>query len=426
MVTQGATQVISSLQNNQYPQTVASIKPLGQPGLPEASLQGSPAREEGEVPESELDPNTRRRLLILQHGQDTRDHIPKDSALPARVPMQVSMTPSIQSHGSWFPLEEEMSPRKLNRAPKEFPFEPEAVRFDKSRSHHSFFHRMENSIRPERTIHEKQRLSKEVHFRDDKLRQNHEVSNYHPLPDEDVPIGRMPSSDRNAHFESGRITSQYSDTPAGVLLDIATKCGNKVEFRTALADTTELQFSIEVWFVGEKIGEGIGRTRKEAQHQAAESSLRNLADKYLSSISLDPGSMHGEVSHIKENGSVSNKSSFQYPASQGDDPLPNTSEQARFQEQRVDRSKTSTATIAALKELCILEGFSMTFQAQPAVSIDSVPKGEIIAQVEIAGQQLGKGSGMTWEEAKLQASSHSFKQAAEARSFTNIAADAFC
>uniref|UniRef100_A0A1D1Y7J3 protein-serine/threonine phosphatase n=1 Tax=Anthurium amnicola TaxID=1678845 RepID=A0A1D1Y7J3_9ARAE len=402
MVTQGATQVIAPLRNNQYTQT-ASVKPVSQPGLPETSLQGSPAREEGEVPESELDPNTRRRLLILQHGQDTREHIPSDSALPAIVPMQVSVTPPVQPHGNWYPLEEEMSPRKMNRSPKEFPFEPDAVRFDKSRSHHSFFHRMENSIRPERTIHESQRLSKEVYIGDGKLRLDHAVSNYHSVPGEDVPVGRMSSNNRDAHFESGRVTSQYSDTPAGVLLDIATKCGNKVEFRTALADTTELQFSIEVWFVGEKIGEGIGRTRKDAQHQAAESSLRYLANKYLSTISLDPGSIHGEVSLFKENGSVSNKSSFWYPASQGDDHLTSTSEPVQFQELRVDRSKASTAAIATLKELCILEGFNMTFQKQPAVSSDLVPKGEVIAQVEIAGQLLGKGSGMTWEEAKLQA-----------------------
>lgn len=34
-----------------------------------------------------------------------------------------------------------------------------------------------------------------------------------------------------------------------------------------------------MWFAGEKIGEGIGRTRREAQRQAAEESLMNLAGK---------------------------------------------------------------------------------------------------------------------------------------------------
>ena len=36
---------------------------------------------------------------------------------------------------------------------------------------------------------------------------------------------------------------------------------------------------LQVLFAGEKIGEGFGRTRREAQSQAAEGSLRNLAGK---------------------------------------------------------------------------------------------------------------------------------------------------
>jgi dsRNA-specific ribonuclease len=38
---------------------------------------------------------------------------------------------------------------------------------------------------------------------------------------------------------------------------------------------------VQVWIVGEKVGEGIGRTRREAQHKAAEMSLRNLASKFV-------------------------------------------------------------------------------------------------------------------------------------------------
>jgi hypothetical protein len=38
---------------------------------------------------------------------------------------------------------------------------------------------------------------------------------------------------------------------------------------------------VQVFIVGERIGEGIGRTRREAQRQAAEMSLRNLASKFV-------------------------------------------------------------------------------------------------------------------------------------------------
>jgi RNA polymerase II C-terminal domain phosphatase-like 1/2 len=69
-------------------------QPVAQPDFSDP-MQGSPAREEGEVPESELDPDTRRRLLILQHGQDTRDPTP-----PVPVPV-----PTVQPHGNWFPTD---------------------------------------------------------------------------------------------------------------------------------------------------------------------------------------------------------------------------------------------------------------------------------------------------------------------------------
>lgn len=41
-------------------------------------------------------------------------------------------------------------------------------------------------------------------------------------------------------------------------------------------------------FGGEKVGEGVGRTRKEAKYNAAESALLYLASKYftLSNISI--------------------------------------------------------------------------------------------------------------------------------------------
>ncbi|KAG1355157.1 RNA polymerase II C-terminal domain phosphatase-like 1 [Cocos nucifera] len=398
-----ATQVMMPLPNNQCPQPIALGRPLGQPGLPEPSLQGSPAREEGEVPESELDPDTRRRLLILQHGQDIRDPTPQ---FPVRPPLHVAVSP-VQSRGSWFPLEEEMTPRQPSRAPKEFPLEPETVCFDKKRPNHQSYYRSgENSISSDRVLSENRRLAMQLRHGDDRLRPNHAAANYDSFSGEEMPTGRISSSHRDIQFESGQVTAQYAGTPAGVVQDIATKCGAKVEFRTALCDTTELQFSVEVWFVGEKIGEGIGKTRKEAQQQAAEFSLRTLANKYLSNVTSD--TLRGDMlkpSNAKENGFISDSNSFGYPVYARDDLLgvASTSEESRFMDLRLEGSKKSTASVAALKELCTIEGFNLIFQAQPSPSTDSVSKGEVYAQVEVAGQILGKGVGTTWEEAKLQA-----------------------
>lgn len=125
-------------------------------------MQSSPAREEGEVPESELDPDTRRRLLILQHGQDVREPPPPEP-FAARPPAQVSM-PRIASRGNWFnPVEEEMSPRQLSRAgPKGYALDSE-MHVEKHRSHPPPpFPNIEKSALPERIFHENQRLPKEV------------------------------------------------------------------------------------------------------------------------------------------------------------------------------------------------------------------------------------------------------------------------
>ncbi|KAJ0974429.1 hypothetical protein J5N97_016394 [Dioscorea zingiberensis] len=61
--------------NNQYLQHSALGKSFVKSMLSEPISQGSGIAEEGEVPESEMDPNTRRRLLILQHGQDTSESL---------------------------------------------------------------------------------------------------------------------------------------------------------------------------------------------------------------------------------------------------------------------------------------------------------------------------------------------------------------
>lgn len=44
---------------------------------------------------------------------------------------------------------------------------------------------------------------------------------------EDMPLSRSSSRNRDLDFESGRVVSS-AETPAGVLQDIAIKCGTKV------------------------------------------------------------------------------------------------------------------------------------------------------------------------------------------------------
>ncbi|PNT69120.1 RNA polymerase II C-terminal domain phosphatase-like 1 isoform X2 [Brachypodium distachyon] len=363
--------------NSLVPQPPFS-QPVAQAGLLDP-LQGSPAREEGEVPESELDPDTRRRLLILQHGQDTRDPTPP---LPAVPPVQVPVPP-VQPNENWYPVEDGMNPNNLNRGTTGFPVESV-----KQPPQPSYFHGGDNNpVSSDRFNYQNQRFPPQLtHAEDDHMLQN-------PAP----PRFRSFPGQRNNQIESGQNFARNVGTSVGILEEIAPKSGSKVEYRSTLCDTTELQFSIEVWIVGERVGEGIGGTRREAQWQAAEMSLRNLANKYLLS---DPN----KITDVNENGFGSNQNFFGYSESNRNDRLPvaSTSEESRFMKTGENNSRKTGGSVAALKELCTVEGYNLVFQARPSPPDGSVSK-ETYAQVEVGGQTLGKGVGMTWEEAKLQA-----------------------
>ncbi|XP_076942816.1 RNA polymerase II C-terminal domain phosphatase-like 1 isoform X2 [Bidens hawaiensis] len=370
------------------------LEPLTKVNHQETSLHSSPAREEGEVPESELDPDTRRRLLILQHGMDMREQPPTEPPPPPQFPvrppppMQVP-APRVEPRGGWFPMGEEMGPRQMNRIappPKEFPIHSEPMHIDKKHNlmPPPFVHKVEPSIMPDRII-ENQRLPKEVLQRDDSMRLSHSPPVYPSFPGEGSSLGQSSSSNREMDIETGG-NDTFTESPAEYLHFIAFKCGAKVEFRPALLPSIDLQFSVEVWFAGEKVGEGTGRTRKEAQHQAAESSLMNLADKYLSR------QKSGDDGRFINDGNSFGHESMPYPTASGPVKLENPRK----------------GSIAALNELCMMEGLGFTFQPQPQVSSSMGQNNELYAQVEIDGEVWGKGVGLTWDEAKMQAAETAF------------------
>ncbi|KAK6149867.1 hypothetical protein DH2020_017392 [Rehmannia glutinosa] len=535
-----------SFPSQQLPQVTSHIKPpVAHLGQVETTLHSSPAMEEGELPESELDPDTRRRLLILQHGQDMREQPPSEPQFPARPPMPVSV-PRVQPR-NWFPVEEEMSPRQLNRvAPsKEFPLNAESLPMDKNRAHHPpFLQKVEPSIPPSRLLLESQRLPKEVLFmqalpREDQLRLNQSLPDFHSFSGGDSSVAQPSSANKDLDLEAGQI-DPYTETCTGALQDIAFKCGTKVEFKQSLLSSMELQFFVEVLFAGERIGEGIGRTRREAQRQAAEGSLLYLAgniqmltslnaqicfslkicclafgfvvssvpialdyvrllnssflflissmwlreqyvniegwsavqgghttqgharvrvgenvtdspphrleeDKYISQLRPDSNYVPGDGSRFpnqRDNGFVNDANSFGYQSLPKEEGLTfSPAPPPRILDPRIEASKKPTGSIAALKELCMMEGLGVAFQTQPQFSANPGLKNEVYAEqyavgftfsrnllvvlssgflimvdiercvrygnleyeVEVNGQVLGKGIGLTWDEAKSQA-----------------------
>ncbi|PIA30633.1 hypothetical protein AQUCO_05400016v1 [Aquilegia coerulea] len=400
-------------QDKQLSQLGSSVKLLSNLGPSQSSFQGSPGREEGELPESDIDPDIRRRLLILQHGQDKRDQMTKDPPYPVRPPVQASQSP-VQSHGSWSPLAEEMSTRQPNQTlPKnlhrEFPSESEANHFDKHQpSHTSYFHGVESSVTSDKTRFEYRKSSKEARRGENRFRLKHSLSNLRSVPGEESNLSPLVNSKKDSHIERGQDSSLHAETTLEVLQDIANKCRTKVEFRPALINSTELQFSVEVWFAGEKIGEGNGRTRKEAQHQASECSIKALANKYLSSVSTDPTSgceNLNKLSQKDETDALGDSTSFGHWPLLKEDPMAmsSTSESSRFLDLKLEGSKKSEDSVFVLKQLCFKEGLALMIKGQPTLSLNSEQKEEEQAQVEIEGNVLGTGTGSTWEEAKLQA-----------------------
>ncbi|CAO2841687.1 unnamed protein product [Amaranthus hypochondriacus] len=94
-----------------------------------------------------------------------------------------------------------------------------------------------------------------------------------------------PSISKEAHVDALKVNTIPSGLSISVLQEIGRRCCSKVEFKPILSTSKDLQFSVEVLFTGEKIGVGMGKTRKDAQQQAAESALHFLAEKYLATCS---------------------------------------------------------------------------------------------------------------------------------------------
>ncbi|MQL77814.1 hypothetical protein Taro_010205 [Colocasia esculenta] len=220
------------------------------------------------------------------------------------------------------------------------------------------------------------------------------------VSDDEISINRAPSGNKDFLL---------STLSVGVLTEIGRRCESKVEFKPVTASSKDLQISVEVFFSGEKIGAGVGRTWKEAQHQAADNALRHLAKNYVTFMTLGMGAVDRDLDKLSlhnENGFLRefvDTGSNELPKKE-DMPNATMTEPSNL----ADDSRNLSAIIAEVKELCSGEGFGVVFQDQPPTSM-TLKQGEFYAQVEIAGQVLGKGIGLSKEGAKLQAAEEALR-----------------
>ncbi|CAN1303749.1 RNA polymerase II C-terminal domain phosphatase-like 2 [Linum perenne] len=127
----------------------------------------------------------------------------------------------------------------------------------------------------------------------------HEADRQRPLPNS----SQVKSEESQS--ESGKVNVLTSHLYIGVLQEIGRRCSSKVEFRSVVSTSKELQFSVEVLFTGEKIAVGMGKTRKDAQQQAAENALLKLQERYLTHMTPHLGAVDRDsdnLSRANENG----------------------------------------------------------------------------------------------------------------------------
>ncbi|KAL2631302.1 hypothetical protein R1flu_015988 [Riccia fluitans] len=382
------------------------------------SAQGSsPAREEGEVPESELDPDTRRRLLILQHGMDT-NHARELLSHELKVP---SAVPSFPSPGGWLGGEEEMSPRRPTRPSPEFLLEPESPSFDSQQRLQGppgFTPVVDGQFHGDRSVPRdprRRQTGEEIFLQDDRKGPDG-FSVERAVSDEDEQsLARGSSGMSDVQLHSGPpVPTNFVD----VLQGIAQRCKAVVEYKSLLTSaSTRLLFTVEVLFAGQKVGQGTGRTKKEAKIHAAEDALRFLARQFPSqglqqpvNVGSRPGN-HPFLGPVEEGEPMLSRQSSRDPRiSAGLGPtnmeleltVPSTSGQVNYEYPR-----PTLNFVANLKERCTILGVNVNFQELPS-SISSLRK-IFICQVEVGGQVMGKGSGMTWDAAKQYAAEEALR-----------------
>ncbi|XP_062207499.1 RNA polymerase II C-terminal domain phosphatase-like 2 isoform X2 [Phragmites australis] len=223
----------------------------------------------------------------------------------------------------------------------------------------------------------------------------------YPFDDEGMAIRRT-GGGRNIQPNGGSLAITPS-VFVTVLQEIARLCDSKVEFRTTVSNGKSMQFSVEVLFSNEKIGIGIGKTRDEAQVQAAEKALQNLESSYLAFVAPTAG--------------VPNKGARKSPASgngfledvtcsEVDISMQEPSGSTLKQDHSNNLDKLSSV-MSLIREHC-LEDQNVVFRDQVRNSCSARIE-EYHFQVELAGQILGRGVGLDRDVAKLLAAEEALR-----------------
>ncbi|KAK9986076.1 hypothetical protein SO802_031027 [Lithocarpus litseifolius] len=229
------------------------------------------------------DYDMKRGILTMKHGLDLRNQSSGEPPLLSRLPTQA---PSLmQPQGGWL-VEDDISRGPLNNRPLGFVQEADSSKPDKQRAHLNPFSPTTPGSTPTGLLSQTFQKIEETCAGNDLQKQ------IFPPASQLLEVGaskNQVSNSRECQSDAGKLNLLPSPLSIGVLHEIARRCDTKVDFRSVVSTSKDLQFSVEVWFTGEKIGVGMGKTRKDAHQQAAENALHNLAEKYVSYIAPRSG-----------------------------------------------------------------------------------------------------------------------------------------
>ncbi|KAI4353294.1 hypothetical protein L6164_002253 [Bauhinia variegata] len=247
-----------------------TLMPSQKPGL-----LGPPVKRDGSSVDRDSD--MKKGLIPMRLPSDIRSQSSGEPPLISRPPTQTS-TSSVQPHVGWL-REDDLSKAQPNCRP----FVPvQESNVAKSEKHltqsKSFSH--STAVAPSAGL-----LSQPSQVRGEEasslrdLRRSGLPSSSQ-VSEDGVSLNHLSSNSREVQNDAGKLNLLPSIS-AGVLLEIGRRCSSKVEFRSIVSTSKDLRFSVEVLFTGEKIGVGMGKTRKDAHQQAADNALRSLAEKYV-------------------------------------------------------------------------------------------------------------------------------------------------
>ncbi|GAB4857336.1 hypothetical protein Ancab_015244 [Ancistrocladus abbreviatus] len=267
------------------------------------SLLGVPGRRDS--PSSEPDVDAKRRLMIMKHGVETRNPVLSGPPI-LRLPLQIPTMPmQAQGSGGWL-IEEGINRGLLQNRASGLAPESDALKADKQRAYQNMLGHCTTPLG--------QSSSDVARGRVDEAGSRHEWQKQN-LPSQpsrggitEAAMLQSPMSSNSKEFlvDSLKANNLSSALSISVLQEIGRRCNSKVEFRSVVSTSKDLQFSVEVLFTGEKIGVGMGKTRKDAQQQAAENALHSLADKYIAYVAPQTSVVHQDFDKL----SVTNENGF--------------------------------------------------------------------------------------------------------------------